>query len=134
MAIDLGVSDAKAALLPGILALSESAGKVVSGRLLSYYSNITLHLYQAAWVGMSMSSFACPFAKGFPGLSLYAMCWGFFVGNANGGCVAVVSHLVGRKLVVRAYSIFLLGLSPSVLAGPPIAGMNLSTNQNTRCF
>ena len=126
MAIDLGVSDAQAALLPGILALSESAGKVVSGRIISYYRDSTLHLYQGAWLGMSLSSFACPFSKSFVGLGLYAVFWGFCVGNATGSHVGVIHYLVGRKRVVRAYSIFRLGLSPSVLAGPPIAGMDIN--------
>ena len=126
MAIDLGVSDAKAALLPGILALSESAGKVVSGRIISCYRDSTLHLYQGAWLGMSLSYFACPFSKSFVGLALYAAVWGFCVGNASGSCVGVIHYLVGRRRVIRGYSIFRLGLSPSVLAGPPIAGIDIS--------
>lgn len=127
LAGDLGITDANAALLPGILAISESIGKIASGKIISYRRSIVLHVYQASWTGMSLCSFLCPLAEGFLGLAFYAVGWGFFLGNANGGCVAFINQLVGNKMLVRAYSIFLLCLSPAALAGPPIAGECLTT-------
>ncbi|XP_065072075.1 monocarboxylate transporter 13-like [Rhopilema esculentum] len=122
LAGDLGISDTKAALLPGFVAIMESVGKVCAGKFISLFDSKCLTLYQSSWLGMAISTFLCPLATGFTGLALYAVGWGFCVGAAAGSCVPVIRYLVGNRNVIRAYSIFLMCFSPAVLAGPPLAG------------
>eukprot|EP00794_Sanderia_malayensis_P017058 gene17058-18776_t len=130
LAGDLGISDAKSALLPGILTLFESVGKIFMGKLIANFRGHTITFYQLSWAGMALAKLLCPLANGFSGLVVYSISWGFFAGAQAGACVPVIGHIVGNKNVVRGYSIFLMCFAPAILIGPPLAGYVRETTLN----
>ncbi len=100
----------------------ESLGKIVVGKLLAQLKNAAVNIYAISWAGIALSHLLCPFAKEFYGLVAYSIAFGFSVGVASGGCVLTIEEVVGNRRLVKAYSVFLMGFSPAVLIGPPVAG------------
>ena len=122
MAIDIGVPDAKAALLPGYMSLAQSIGKIVLGKLATFPRADKIVMYQVALLANCLATTLCPIITNYTGLIIYAIVFGMADGCTSANNMLVVGDLVGRKLLSKGYSMFLLTSAASFLIGPPTAG------------
>ena len=130
MAMDLGVSRTQAALLPGYMALAQSAGKVILGKIATFPRTDKIMMYQVALLANCLATTTCPTITSYSGLVAYAVVFGLQDGCTSANNMLVVGDLVSKKQLSTGYSIFLVTSAASFLLGPPVAG----TCHTTRLF
>ena len=128
--MDLGVSRTKAALLPGYMALAQSAGKVILGKVATFPRTDKIIMYQVALLANCLATTTCPTITTYGGLIAYAVVFGLQDGCTSANNMLVVGDLVSKKQLSTGYSIFLVTSAASFLLGPPVAGMFLAFISN----
>jgi len=127
MAMDLGVSRTNAALLPGYMALAQSAGKVILGKIATFPRVDKVIMYQIALLANCLATTTCPTITTYGGLIAYAVVFGLQDGCTSANNMLVVGDLVSKKQLSAGYSIFLVTSAASFLLGPPVAGLLYDT-------
>ena len=125
MAMDLGVSRTNAALLPGYMALAQSAGKVILGKIATFPRVDKVIMYQIALLANCLATTTCPTITTYGGLIAYAVVFGLQDGCTSANNMLVVGDLVSKKQLSAGYSIFLVTSAASFLLGPPVAGKKM---------
>ena len=118
----MGISKGNADLLPGILSLAQSIGKVFIGKVFSYESVNKIRAYQLSLIALSIATTCVPVLKTWPGLFAYAVAFGFSDGCGQATNMIIIGELTGKKLLPKAYSTFLVCSASAFVVGPPIAG------------
>lgn len=122
LSIDVGVSKDNANLLPGLLSLAQSVGKVFIGKVFSYGSVNRILAYQLSLIALSIATTFVPVLKTFPLLIAYAVAFGFSDGCGQATNMIIIGDLAGKELLPKAYSTFLVCSASAFVVGPPIAG------------
>lgn len=120
--MDLGVSKTQAALLPGYMALAQSTGKVILGKVATFKKTDKIIMYQFALLANCLATTTCPVITTYAGLIVYAVVFGLQDGCTSANNMLVVGDLVSKKQLSSGYSIFLMTSAASFLMGPPVAG------------
>lgn len=124
LSLDEGVSKSQADLLPGLLSLSQSVGKVFIGKVFSYPSVNRIRAYQLSLVALCIATTFVPvLSKSYAGLLAYAIAFGFSDGCGQATNMIIIGDLAGKELLPKAYSTFLVCSASAFVVGPPIAGM-----------
>ncbi|XP_066915173.1 monocarboxylate transporter 2-like [Clytia hemisphaerica] len=123
LSLDEGVSKSQADLLPGLLSLAQSVGKVFIGKVFSYPSVNRIRAYQLSLVALCIATTFVPvLSKSYPGLLVYAIAFGFSDGCGQATNMIIIGDLAGKELLPKAYSTFLVCSASAFVVGPPIAG------------
>ena len=123
LSLDEGVSKSQADLLPGLLSLSQSVGKVFIGKVFSYPSVNRIRAYQLSLVALCIATTFVPvLSKTYAGLLAYAIAFGFSDGCGQATNMIIIGDLAGKELLPKAYSTFLVCSASAFVVGPPIAG------------
>lgn len=123
--MDVGVSKGQADLLPGILSLAQSIGKVFIGKVFSYEGVNKIRAYQLSLIALSIATTFVPVLKTYMGLAAYAIAFGFSDGCGQATNMIIIGELAGKKLLPKGYSTFLVCSASAFVVGPPIAGKML---------
>jgi len=122
LSLDTGIPHETSHLLPGVLSLAQSVGKVFIGKVFSYGRVNRIRAYQVSLVALCLATTFVPVLKSATGLFAYAVLFGFSDGCGQATNMIIVGDLAGKKLLAKAYSTFLVCSASAFIVGPPIAG------------
>ena len=125
LSLDVGVPQEQANILPGILSLSQSVGKVFIGKVFSYGKINRIRAYQFSLIALCLATTFVPVLKSALGLFAYAVVFGFSDGCGQATNMIIIGDLAGRELLPKAYSTFLVCSASAFVVGPPLAGKYL---------
>ena len=80
MAKEYGISMNQASLLPGLLCIFSTVGRLFFGHLADNPRVNRLYVYQLSFLGMGVANTLCPLLRTFPTLIAYCALFGFFEG------------------------------------------------------
>ena len=119
---DLNIPMKTGAMLVGYLAISQTLGKIVFGRIADHPRVNRLALYQYCLSVCGISTLFLPLIKTVTPLTVYCCVFGF-----HDGCFIVLlailsGDIAGKKNMSSAFSLtYMIGCIPMML-GPPVAG------------
>ena len=122
IANDIGIPSSKSALLIGFQAITQTASRIVFGRLGSSPRIDRVTSVQIIGLVLAINATLFPLARTYSSLVVYVVVFGLF-----DGCLAVMFgmgtlHIVGEKLVGRAFGNLCFAAAIGNLLGPPVAG------------
>lgn len=122
IANDVGIPSSKSALLIGFQAITQTASRIVFGRLGSSPRIDRVTSVQIIGLVLAINATLFPLARTYSSLVVYVVVFGLF-----DGCLAVMFgmgtlYIVGEKLVGRAFGNLCFAAAIGNLLGPPVAG------------
>ena len=107
------------------MAMSQTFGKIVFGRVADYNGVNRVYLYQMCLLVCSVSTTLLPLFTTYDSLLAYCLVFGF-----HDGCfvvlIAVLSgDIAGRENMSSAYGLMYFFSSIPMMLGPPVAGQSL---------
>ena len=119
---DLGIRKQKSAVLVGYMAMSQTVGKVVFGRIADHPRVNRVYLYQMCLLVCSVLTTLLPLFTTFNALLAYCIVFGF-----HDGCFVVLiavltGDIVGRKSMATAFGVMYFFTGIPMMLGPPAAG------------
>ena len=122
MAEGLGVPTYQATFLPSSIALAQSFGKIIFGRLIMCWRLNSTYACQITLFICSLVTTLCPLASGFSGLFAYTLIFGFFDSCSTLLTLSIIEEIVGETNLDSGYALQMVGMSFFMLVGPPSAG------------
>ena len=122
IANDIGIPSSKSASLIGFQAITQTASRIVFGRLGSSPRIDRVTSVQIIGLVLAINATLFPLARTYSSLVVYVVVFGLF-----DGCLAVMFgmgtlYIVGEKLVGRAFGNLCFAAAIGNLLGPPVAG------------
>ena len=119
---DLGIPKQDGAVLVGYMAMSQTVGKIVFGRIADHPRVNRIHLYQMCLLVCSVLTTLLPVFTTYKSLLAYCIVFGF-----HDGCFVVLiavltGDIAGRKKMAAAYGIMYFFTGIPMMLGPPVAG------------
>lgn len=118
---DLGIRKQDSAVLVGYMAMSQTLGKIVFGRIADHPSVNRVYLYQLCLLVCSVLTTLLPIFTTYRSLLAYCLVFGF-----HDGCFVVLiavltGDIVGRKMMGTAYGVMFFFTGIPMMLGPPVA-------------
>uniref|UniRef100_UPI00398F1B15 monocarboxylate transporter 7-like isoform X2 n=1 Tax=Pristiophorus japonicus TaxID=55135 RepID=UPI00398F1B15 len=132
LSISLGV-DEWAAYMLSVMAIMEVFGRLSAGWVLNKQPIRKIYIELICVILLSLVLLCFPFTKGFWGLVICSMLYGFMLGTVAGTHIPMLADddVVGAEKMSTAVGIYIFIQSFSGLAGPPIGGWLVDiTGQN----
>lgn len=119
---DLGIKKHEGAVLVGYMAMSQTVGKIVFGRVADHPRVNRIHLYQICLLVCSVLTTLLPVFTTYKALLAYCFVFGF-----HDGCFVVLiavltGDIAGRKKMAAAYGALFFFTGIPMMLGPPVAG------------
>lgn len=119
----IGVPSSQGALLVGYLALAQTFGKILFGKLADFQRLSRQTLTQIGLLVMAVATCLCPLARSHLALLMYSL-----VSGTCDGCfcvmVGLLTHeIVGREMMAKAVGTMYGVVSIPMTIGPPLAGL-----------
>ena len=120
---DLGINKHKGAVLVGYMAISQTVGKIVFGRVADHPRINRIHLLQMSLLVCSVLTTLLPVFTTYNSLLVYCFVFGF-----HDGCFVVLiavltGDIAGKKHMASAYGVMYFFTGIPMMLGPPVAGM-----------
>ena len=119
---DLGIHKQKGGVLVGFIAVSETVGKIIVGRIADHPRVNRVYLYQMCMLVCSVLTTLLPILTSYKSLLAYCILFGIHDGGFVVLIAVLVGDVVGKKKMASAYGIMYCIASIPMILGPPIAG------------
>ena len=119
---DIGIHKEDGAVLVGFIAMSETIGKIVYGRIADHPRVNRVYLYQMCMLVCSVLTTLLPSLTSYKSLLAYCILFGVHDGGFVVLIAVLVGDVVGKKKMASAYGIMYCIASIPMILGPPIAG------------
>lgn len=119
---DLGIHKQKGGVLVGFIAVSETVGKIIVGRIADHPRVNRVYLYQMCMLVCSVLTTLLPILTSYKSLLAYCILFGVHDGGFVVLIAVLVGDVVGKKKMASAYGIMYCIASIPMILGPPIAG------------
>jgi len=119
---DLGIRKQKSAVLVGYMAMSQTVGKIVFGRIADHPRVNRVYLYQMCLLVCSVLTTLLPLFTTFNALLAYCIVFGFHEGCFVVLIAVLTGDIVGRKMMATAYGVMYFFTGIPMMLGPPVAG------------
>ena len=131
---DLNISMKNGAILVGYLAIAQTIGKIVFGRIADHPRVNRIYLYQMCLVVCSITTTLLPIMNSIQSIIVYCWVFGF-----NDGCfvllIAVLTgDIVGKKNMSSAFGMMYSFSCLPMMLGPPVAGMEINQAIVKKCM
>ena len=123
MAKEYGITMDQASLLPGLICIFSTAGRLFFRHLADNPKVNRLYVYQLSFLGMGVANTLCPLLRTFPTLIVYCALFGFFEGCYVCQVAILVGDIVGVEAMATGVGIVFGVKSIPLTLGAPIAGM-----------
>ena len=122
MAKEYGISMDEAALLPGLICIFSTVGRLFFGHLADNPRINRLYVYQLSFLGVGVANTLCPLLRTFPALIAYCALFGFFEGCYVCQVAILTGDIVGVEAMATGVGIVFGIKSIPLTLGAPIAG------------
>jgi len=119
---DLGIRKQKSAVLVGYMAMSQTVGKIVFGRIADHPRVNRVYLYQMCLLVCSVLTTLLPLFTTFNALLAYCIVFGFHEGCFVVLIAVLTGDIAGRKMMATAYGVMYFFTGIPMMLGPPVAG------------
>lgn len=119
---DLGIRKQKSAVLVGYMAMSQTVGKVVFGRIADHPRVNRVYLYQMCLLVCSVLTTLLPMFTTFNALLAYCIVFGFHEGCFVVLIAVLTGDIAGRKMMATAFGVMYFFTGIPMMLGPPVAG------------
>ena len=119
---DLGIPKQDGGVLVGFIAMSETIGKIVFGRIADHPRVNRIYLYQMCMLVCSVLTTLLPVLTSYKSLLAYCILFGIHDGGFVVLIAVLVGDVVGKEKMASAYGIMYCISGIPMILGPPIAG------------
>ena len=119
---DLGIHKEDGAVLVGIIAMSETIGKIVYGRIADHQRVNRIYLYQMCMLVCSILTTLLPILTSYKSLLAYCIVFGIHDGGFVVLIAVLIGDVVGRRKMASAFGIMYCITGIPMMLGAPIAG------------
>lgn len=119
---DLGISMENGAILVGYLAIAQTIGKIVFGRIADHPRVNRLYLYQMCLVVCSITTTLLPIMTSLQSIIVYCWVFGFHDGCFVLLIAVLTGDIVGKKNMSSAFGMMYSFSCVPMMLGPPVAG------------
>jgi len=127
---DLGIRKHEGAVLVGYMAMSQTLGKIVFGRVADHPRVNRIHLYQMCLLVCSVLTTLLPVFTTYKSLLAYCIVFGFHEGCFVVLIAVLTGDIAGRKKMAAAYGIMYFFTGIPMMLGPPVAGWMYPITKN----
>lgn len=127
---DLGITKHKGAVLVGYMAISQTVGKIVFGRVADHPRVNRIYLYQMCLLVCSVLTTLLPVFTTYKALLAYCFVFGFHEGCFVVLIAVLTGDIAGRQQMATAYGVMYLFTGIPMMLGPPVAGWMYPITQN----
>lgn len=122
---DLGIRKQQGAVLVGYMAMSQTVGKIVFGRIADHPRVNRVYLYQMCLLVCSVLTTLLPLFTTYNALLAYCIVFGFHEGCFVVLIAVLTGDIAGKKMMATAFGVMYFFTGIPMMLGPPVAGMYL---------
>lgn len=119
---DLGINKHKGAVLVGYMAMSQTVGKIVFGRVADHPRVNRIYLYQLCLLVCSVLTTLLPTLTTYKSLLAYCIVFGFHEGCFVVLIAVLTGDIAGKKKMAAAFGVMYFFTGIPMMLGPPVAG------------
>lgn len=119
---DLGIRKQDGAVLVGYMAMSQTVGKIVFGRIADHPRVNRVYLYQMCLLVCSVLTTLLPLFTTYKALLAYCIVFGFHEGCFVVLIAVLTGDIAGRNMMAAAYGVMYFFTGIPMMLGPPVAG------------
>ncbi|KAL9978474.1 hypothetical protein ACROYT_G015994 [Oculina patagonica] len=127
---DLGIQKQDSAVLVGYMAMSQTVGKIVFGRIADHPRVNRVYLYQMCLLVCSVLTTLLPLFTTYKALLSYCIVFGFHEGCFVVLIAVLTGDIAGRKMMATAYGVMYFFTGIPMMLGPPVAGWMYAITKN----